>query len=348
MFIEKANICTWMYSDSESEKSKYAQVPGLSSSPSFQSTYWRCVVVFFATSIFHNSEAAHTLFTNLSELPKLEDFDIETLLEELGVQVVSIPLTYQTPPAYFGAWRNQFYLFDMIEHISHNMTEYKYHVILDSDCVWIKSAKALITDIEKNGLLTYEIDYPEDKVVNGLSRIEARQIYSELGTKLDKEVPKYFGGEFFAADIESIQKVVSVIPDVWRHSLKSFEKGEPKFNEEAQALSYIYQKLGFLGGTANPYIRRIWTYRNFVNSDDNDLDLSIWHLPAEKRYGLKRLYHEVINRESKFWKLKDTVSFRSYLSKQLGVPENSKEKLLKDYIEDKISGFKSRFRFFRI
>lgn len=337
-----------MYSDSENEESKYAQVPGLSSSSNFQATYWRCVVVFFATSIFHNSGATHTLFTNLSKIPRIEGFDIETFLRDLGVQVISIPLTHQTPPQYFGAWRNQFYLFDMIEYISNNMAEYEYHFILDSDCVWLKGAESLAVDIEKNGLLTYEIDYPGDKTVNGLSRAEARQIYLELGVQLDQELPKYFGGEFFAANIESTKKVASAISDVWEYSLKRFEKGKPKFNEEAQALSYIYQKLGFPSGTANPHIRRIWTQRNFVNSNDDDLVLSIWHLPAEKRYGLKRLYYRVIDQGSEFWRLKNTTSFRSYLSKCLGVPKSSQEKLLKDYIEDKVSGLKSRSKFFRV
>lgn len=62
-------LATWLYADPEGSESRYSQVEGRSSSADFQAVYWRCVVLFFATSVRHNPDARHLLYTNVSVPP---------------------------------------------------------------------------------------------------------------------------------------------------------------------------------------------------------------------------------------------------------------------------------------
>ena len=111
-------IATWLYAEQVGEESAYPQVGGVSSSPAFQAVYWRCVALFFATSIRHNPAARHLLYTNLDGVPHVDGFDLPAFLDRLGVEVVQVPFTYQPPPGYYSAWRNQFYVFDLIQDLA--------------------------------------------------------------------------------------------------------------------------------------------------------------------------------------------------------------------------------------
>ena len=58
---------------------------------------------------------------------------------------------------------------------------------------------------------------------------------------------------------------------------------------------------GYVGNLAKPFVRRIWTnivfFRNAVNDDSS---LSIWHLPAEKRFGFEKMYNYVIKNQKNY------------------------------------------------
>ena len=52
----------------------------------------------------------------------------------------------------------------------------------------------------------------------------------------------------------------------------------------------LYALEGIASGTANRFIRRMWTTFRHNNLVPGDRDLAIWHLPAEKRTGLADLF----------------------------------------------------------
>ncbi|MCL1467700.1 hypothetical protein [Argonema galeatum] len=337
------HICTWIHCDFTGEESNYPQVGRISSSPEFQEVYWRCAIVYFASSIRNNPQANHILFTNINQnkIPNTGKFKTQDFLVDKNVKIVTLPFTYQPPKNYFQKWRNQFYLFDIMKYLSNNSGLYDSLILLDSDCVWIDSVDKIVADLEKYGVLTYEIDYPPAHKIIGLSRLEMQTIYEELDNKSLEELPKYFGGEWFAASGREIRKIAAEIDSTWEWSLRKFAHNQPKFNESSYNLSYIYHKLGYDAGTGNPYIRRIWTtlFRN-NNASSEDFKLHIWHMLAEKKYGIKRLFKEVSNPESLFWKLPPGKPFAEYAGRYLGIPKRTPLKLSLDLFD----AVKSRLR----
>jgi len=325
-------LCTWHFAESEADESTYPQVPGRPSSETFQSTYWRCVAAFFATSYRHQPQAKHLLFTNVAMLPSLSGVDMGALLEPLGVEVIRLPLTHVAPLGHFHAWRNQFYLFDIVSYLRRRIGERDAAIVLDSDCVWISDAGPIHEALDRDGVLTCIENYPLDWSANGLTREDMRIVASLL---LGCDVPHplvYCGGEFLAATGAELGRLDTEIAIAWQELLARYGQGERVFNEEAQLLSYVYYKLGYPLGNGTPYVRRIWTgsFGAFNTAMPLDFGLVVWHLPLEKRLGLRRLFKAVVDPTSQFWSVEPGREMRDYLGAILGVPHNSLRKKLRD------------------
>lgn len=343
----KMNICTWIYCDSNQEESLYPQVGGNSSSLKFQEIYWKCVVVFFATSIRNNPNQNHILFTNTESKKPMECFDLIGFLAGMGVAIIHLPLTYRTPDGYYGSWKNQFYIFDILKYIMPLTEEGEQYIILDSDCIWVRPATQISLAIQEAGLLTMvaDIENSPNYKMNGISRVNMKDIYNELGVSTKDEVPHYYGGEMFAAQGSEIKLVVAEIDEVWSKSMSRYEQGKLKFNEEAHMLSYIYYKLGYSHKSGNPYIKRIWTQLFGNNNvDGSEKFLTIWHMPTEKKLGIKRLFDEVINMKSAFWKIPVGDLFIRYIQRAMGLPRRNLSKLILDLYDSINSKMEQRFR----
>lgn len=328
--------------DSKGEESNYPQVGGVSSSMKFQAVYWRCVVVHFASSVRNNPNANHILFTNLKQVPNIGNFKTEKFLADLGVKIVSLPFTYQPPASYFECWRSTFYKFDMLKYLGNVCKAGDSCVILDSDCIWINSVDIILSSIEQHGFLTYEIDYHTAnptaiETISGLAKSEVQRIYEELEGRRLNEVPKHFGAEIIAGSGQDMKKVSMEVDSIWEISLKRAANNQIKFNTEEYMLSYAYSKLGYAAGTANPYIKRIWTERAAYNNASNeDFSLSIWHLPAEKIHGIRRLFRQACNTKSSFWHLPLGKQFAQYVGSYIGIPKPTRLKITLDSLNGTI------------
>ena len=333
-------IATWLYAEPEGEESVYPQVvgQGAPSSARFQAIYWRCVAVFFASSARHALEARRVLFTNVAAVPRVDGHDLGGLLRRLGVEVVPLPYTFLPPDDYFGAWRNQFYVFDAIRWLADEVVEDGGGLLLDSDCVFVRSAGVLSEAAQEHGALTYDFGLPPQGR-NGLTPEATATLWADLDRELDapggsaREAacgPTYHGGEIVAATGAMLRHIDALAGPLWAELMRRHATGRPKFNEEAQALTYLYERLGVARGTANPFLRRIWTTLvGYSDVQPSDLDLVVWHLPAEKRYGLRRLFADVMDESSPFWRL-DGDAWRSHLAGRLGVPRRTLGKLARD------------------
>ena len=325
-------ISTGMCSDAKGEESYYPQVGGASSSSSFLDVYWRCVALFFASSTRHNPTARHKLFINRPGVPNVGTFNISEFLSKLGVEVVVVPFTYAPPPDYYGAWRSTFYLLDIIKHISAQSRPGERYVITDSDCLFIKSAENLSEAIDRYGLLTFETQFSPDEKANGLSRLDLQSLYAELSGQPVPETPGYCGGDIFAATSEVIQRFSSEIDPVWQASMAHHAQNQMHFNTEEHFLSYLVYHLGYSMGTANPFLSRIWTGRKYQNAGSSDFDLTLWHTPAEKKYGLRRLFEAMIKPNSRFWSIPPGDDFAHYVAAFLGIPKSSPAKKVQDLL----------------
>lgn len=319
-------ISTWIYLDSPEESSEYPQVGKQSHLADFQKVYWKCVAVFFALSTQFNPQRRHLLFSNktLEEIPQIDGFDLQRFLKEKNVEVVTLPLTWQTPEGYFGKWRNQFYIFDILQFIENDFKsadgsksptdpDKSCFIILDSDCIINRPLDALFAEIARHGLLALPMPYSETHNINGVTREEMRQIYTELDGSDPGENPLYYGGEIFAATLPVIRQISAMAPAVWQNMLERHRANRPKLNEEAHFLSYCYHKTGRFGSLER-FIKRIWTSPQYTNVQPEDANLPIWHLPSEKTGGIALLFGQLKNGNLKW----------NELGGYLGVPTRTK------------------------
>lgn len=319
-------ISTWFVADDESEATYFPQIDSQSNTADARDVYWRCVVVFFASSLAVNSKCRHVMFTN-SEPPVVGGLDIKTTLTAWGVEIVRLPITWRLPLGSVTHWGNQFYVFDIMEYWI-EMEECPPLIILDSDCIWTRSADKIVEAVEKYGALTYELNYPASAEINGLTSIQlARFVAEHSGITLNK-VP-YCGGEFIAATSGTIKRIIGTARALWPAVVQQ-DSDCPR--EEAHLLSVIYAMQSIRPGTGNSFIKRMWTAFRYNNLSSADLSKTIWHLPAEKRTGFSDLFEYLVAnsacdpRETPEAMGLDPVMY----SKFFGVPRRSPSKFAHD------------------
>lgn len=326
-------ICTWLCADEKGEESLFPQTGQLSSSQTHQNIYWRCLILFFITSKRFNKTEKHILFTNVKRLPVVDGRSVQTVLNELEVEVVVTDFKYKTPKGYYGAFQNQFYEFSILEYIAKNKeTPDDLYLIVDSDCIFIKPAASLFEEAAPTGFISFEDEVKPDYVINGLSRRDLKNLYEELMKQPLDEMPSYHLGEFLLCSVKNIKKIYADFTELWPQLLERNAEGRKKFNEEAHTLSYLYFKNGFRAASRNVYMKRIWTNPLFYrNVQPTDVNLALWHLPAEKTFGLHTLYEVFMHELNNFgWDISEE-KYLETVQKALGVPHLTFSRKMKYY-----------------
>lgn len=326
-------ICTWFCADEKGEESHFPQTGKSSSSKEHQDIYWRCILVFFATSNRFNKIEKHVLFTNVKSLPVVDDNNVTKVLNKLNVEVVFTDFKYKTPKGYYGQFQNQFYEFSILEYIASNSNNLKdQYLILDSDCIFIKPVKELFTEATLSGFLSFKDDVKPDYVINGLSRNNLKNLFEILLNEPLSEIPDYHLGEFLLCSVENIKKIFNDFTLLWPQLLKWNAERKMKFNEEAHTLSFLYFKNNLHASSRKDLMKRIWTNPIFYrNVEGTDAQLYIWHLPSEKTFGIKDLYDDLLIRSSNFGMEIIDVKFIELAKKRLGVPKLSIRKRIEYY-----------------
>jgi hypothetical protein len=289
-------ICTWLCVDIKGEESLFPQTGQLSSSQQHQNIYWRCLLLFYTTSRRFNKNEKHLLFTNTRHIPQLDGHSVNGMLNKLDVEVIYTDFKYKTPNGYFEMFQNQFYEFSILEYITKNYKNKEdLFLIADSDCIFIKPAHDLFSDASSKGFLSFEDGCTEELVIHGLSRKDMKLLYQDLlGYAID-EVPGYHLGEFFLASLKNVNIIFNGFLELWPEMMRRYKAGLPKFNEEAQTLSFLYYKNDFKASAKKTLMKRIWTNPVFYrNVDPLDTSLILWHLPSEKTFGLAKLYNLLV------------------------------------------------------
>ena len=117
---------------------------------------------------------------------------------------------------------------------------------------------------------------------------------------------RYYGGEFIALGQNAVAGINREYSKLWEFNL-GLPAGGPRIHEEAQMLSLLAERLHIRNNIGNKYVKRMWTGLRYNNVKRGDENLAVWHLPAEKRSGLYRLYllleqQRNIRDEEGFWK----------------------------------------------
>lgn len=320
-------LATWIITDADTGKSQFPQIGTIpSSDPKLHAVYWRCVTTFFACAYRVRDPGLRlVLFSNQIGPPPF----VGRLLDRFGVEFIQVPLQHLPPDGYYGRWRNQFYILDLIQYLA--AEAFESCVILDSDCIVNQEISEIYASIEQYGALTYCYEYPSGSVINGLTREQLRLLYQAMvGAPLDRE-PYYYGGEFFGVSSRVVRILAAEGEATWQECLRRFHLQQPKFNEEGHLLSYLYWKLGLAHNTAAPFVKRLWTQAQCRNLNDRDSCLPIWHVPAEKKYGLRSLYQAVLDDHSWFWRAEPGDEWRARIGRLLGIPRLSYGKRIGDF-----------------
>jgi len=320
-------ISSWFVSDDDENASFFPQIGVKSDSPEAKIIYWRCVLCFFASSIAVNSQSQHFFFTN-AKLPIVDGVDVAQAFDQWRVRVIYLPITYRLPHGSVDSWGNQFYIFDIIRYVAES-GQHRRYVVLDSDCIWIRPVTALEVAIDRYGVLTYFLDkreHGETESINGLSRQGMARFLRRLGGEQRDSIP-YFGGEIFAGTRQEISRLAEQVDHVWARVLAA---GEDAPKEEAHLLSILYAMNGYCIGTANPFIKRMWTTFKYSNVAASDIDFTIWHLPSEKKSGFRDLF-STLKRGRGDYRHPAALGFRpDVYGLVMGVPRRTLSKLLRD------------------
>lgn len=327
---ERLVVSTWIHVDRPEDATYFPQIGATSDSRTVVDVYWRCVALFFATSVRNNPGAKHVLYTNVERAPTVDGVDLAERLAGWGVETVTLPFTFKPPKGFWGDFGNQFYLYDILRHAQGRYGRETAFTVFDSDCLWIRPGDALASATIEHRALTLDMGGRPERQINGVSLDEMAALLPEYGYPAHTGPLVYFGGESFSADGQAVGDIVDEVDRIFHRSVERFNAGAPKYNEEAHMLSVAYHVLGYRSGTANPFVRRIWTDKN-RNVEPNDGGLTLWHLPAEKKTGLAALAKEALDPQSKFWTVPTGEPFAAYLGRFVGVPHRSRAKQASDF-----------------
>lgn len=318
---------TWMYEENQADGGYYFQVGGDASSAKKKLIYWRCVLVFFTLAHHHcksRDDIKLCLFTNVETLPVVDGIDLRAYLEKLDVKIIK--LEYRWRPQFPSReWYNQFYVFDILDYFEVHAEEHDHFIVADSDCLVVDDLAALFDTVISSGYLAIDVKTSPDEDINGINRRAAALLYGALGGTRQPLIAPYFGGEFFGISGRLLGPILAISRDAFQINNRRASSGLSYLTEEAHLLSYAFVQLDIIEQNADLFVRRIWTTWKSNNTELADLGLLIWHVPAEKIFGIRTIANRLA---SAYRKRKSTPDLtKSLLSRRLGVGKRRFTKL---------------------
>ncbi|MBW8864346.1 MAG: hypothetical protein JF609_05370 [Verrucomicrobia bacterium] len=250
-------------------------------------------------------------------------------LKELGVEIVVLTYSYKPPIGFSRTFGNQMFIFDILDWISVSSSDFESWCVLDSDCLILGDLSGMWSDVGKYGVLTYDLGLPVGEGINGIDQNDLTMICVQEGWGGGTGLAHYFGGEYFCATAVAIKAGKALYRNVLEKSYSRWSSSLVHCTEEAHMLSCWYRSSGFPVGTANSYIKRMWTGFRYNNRQPGDYERPIWHLPAEKRTGISYLF--------KYLKTCGSLDgltisdFKASVARYVGVPKRGIIKGVKDF-----------------
>lgn len=320
-------IATWFYKESKDEASFYPQLGRKGDSSLVHSVYMQIQVPFFTTFKHFNPSSLFLFFTNIhkEELPQY----LQDMFKALNIEVITLPYNKRPPRNWHNAWQNQFYLYDILEYMGSRMDDYDSLLICDADCICSKPLDGLFDITEKCGSALYEFITDRTAQINGITLEGMSTFYEKCFQEKPSTPITYYGGEFMAFRGDIIKRINDLYPDVWKFNLECSERNIPKLNEEAHLISIMAEKLKIRNSHANTYVKRMWTSPQFNNINPNDAEYPVWHLPYEKKRGLKYLFNFFMKEQFVVRSENDFIKKAKYFT---GIPVITFSKKILDHL----------------
>jgi len=317
-------LATGFVVDAPHEGTFYPSAGGNSADLRVQAVYWRCLVALFASARITNPEQRLALFCNTAP-PVIDGIAIAEVLERYGVELRLVPLTARLPQGRTAAWGNVLYFFDVLNALEGEPDNLRF-ALLDSDILVTASLAPLWALLDKADFAGYVVDSDEDEPINGMTRRTMAQAACGLSGGEFSPLP-HFGGELFATTIGSWKANRTVFDRILSEATAGKGPASEVLTEE-HVFSIAFAVLNRSVAEAGNVIKRIWTSPRFNTARPGDENLPLWHLPAEKRYGLSDLYRFLARRDFPHDMTAD--EFRTLAGSFCAVPHRSTVKLLRD------------------
>ncbi|WP_243495578.1 hypothetical protein [Priestia aryabhattai] len=200
--------------------------------------------------------------------------------EENGIKILRVPFTHFLMPSQF-VWSNAFYKLNALNYVINNL-EYDYYLELDTDTYVPRNLNDLWSECEYDNLLLYNTKHKASHPV----RKAIMEDYEKIFRK--KSNVQQWGGEFICGNKQVLKLFLDKLQEVYNSIATAGFNVDTNSGDE-MLISIAAKSMNILDSGA--YIERYWTQRFYLSSTNwaNDYVL-IWHLPAEKKYGMIELY----------------------------------------------------------
>ena len=319
-------LATGFVADRPDEGTTFPSAGGNSADPKIQAVYWRCIVNLFASARYTNPEQRLALFSN-AEPPVVDGVDIAATLARYGVEFHKVPLTARLAPGTTKSWGNVLYFHDIMDWlVKHEAADLRL-ALVDSDVLVTRPLAPLFNMLDEHPFGGYVVRQTEpDEVVNGLTVRDMDRLAREFGAT-GGQLALHYGGELFLTSIAGWLERRSLFDALMHDALSGTGIARSIITEE-HIFSIAFHVLDGRVASANHLIKRIWTSPRYNSVAPGDERLMLWHLPAEKRYGLRDIYEGL--RAKGFPETMDSATFRAMAMAFCGLPRKSPRKLLHD------------------
>lgn len=317
-------LATGFIADAPEDGSIFPSAGGNSSDPAVQAIYWRCIAVLFYSARITNPDLRLTLFSNVSA-PTVGGQDMAPLLERLGVECRKVALTARMPRGSMQAWGNVLYFLDILDALEGEADDIAL-ALVDSDVVVADCLDTLFARTDDAEFLGYRVETPADEDVNGMTRRDMTRAASELDGR-DRDTVDHYGGELLATRLGNWRRHRTLFRTAFERALGG-EGAAGMARTEEHLYSIVFAQLEGRVLPANDLIKRIWTSARVNTARAGDERLALWHLPAEKRYGLHDLFGDLARLG---WPMDmSPESLRAMAGKRCGIPRKVPGKIVHD------------------
>lgn len=317
-------LATGFVVDAPHQGTKFPSAGGNSANPEVQAVYWRCLTALFASARITNPGQRLALFSN-STPPIVDGIDISAVLEKYEVELRQVQLTARLPEERTKSWGNVLYFFDILTSLKDEAEDLRF-ALIDSDVLVTASLAPLWKLLDQADFAGYTVSTAVDEPINGLTRRELTAIAQHFAGRRLSPLP-HFGGELFATTMRSWREHRAVFDTILEQATSGTGPASGVLTEE-HVFSLAFALLEPPPADAQGIIKRIWTSPRFNTVAAGDELLPLWHLPAEKRYGLRDVFNWLVRHD--FPTNLPTGSFQTMAKRYCGVPRKSLLKWMRD------------------
>jgi hypothetical protein len=320
-------LATGFVVDQPQQGTLFPSAGGNSGDPRVQAVYWRCLTMFFASARITNPDLRLALFSNATP-PRIGKIDIAEVLDRYGVELHRVPLTARLAPDRTAAWGNVLYFYDVMAALADEAPDLRF-ALMDSDVLVTAPLDPLFDLLNGYDFAGYVVkETPPDQAVNGMTRLQMDSAARQIGGD-HAAFPKHFGGELLLTTPAAWATHQALFVGLLNDAQSGSGPGAGVRTEE-HAFSIAFAAMQTKVAQANSVMKRIWTSPRYNNALAGDENLPLWHLPAEKRYGLRDMFTYLVARG--FPVEMDSAELRKLAMRLCGIPIKSPAKQLRDGI----------------